>query len=250
MECIAPHEIKEGDLLAYVEDAAAVPQRVRDHIARCPACAAQVKALAQVDCALQEHLFRAACPPPDDLLNYVTAMLPPDARAVVARHVADCPHCAADVRALEEAGKTAPGPDLWQQVTRLARALIEAIPVPPRRELAAALRGAPQPMRLFRAGDLDIALDIVLSKAQDGKRREGEPAFDVRGRVMQRGRPAPQVVGRAAYLVQQERVVVYQTVDDLGYFLFEAVPAGEYDVVLEQADADVVVRGIKIARGE
>jgi hypothetical protein len=98
-------------------------------------------------------------------------------------------------------------------------------------------------------------LDIALSKAQDvkiedGERRAGEPVFDVRGRVMQHGRPAPHVVGHDAYLVQQEQVVAHQPVDDLGYFLFEAVPAGEYDVVLEHADADVVVRGIKVARGE
>jgi len=46
-QCIAPQEIQEGDLLAYIEGDAS--QAVVRHIARCTACAAEVESLREVD---------------------------------------------------------------------------------------------------------------------------------------------------------------------------------------------------------
>jgi hypothetical protein len=46
-DCIAPHEIKEGDLVAYLEGAAS--KAVNDHISRCHFCQAEVKELKQLD---------------------------------------------------------------------------------------------------------------------------------------------------------------------------------------------------------
>ena len=45
--CIAPEEIQEGDLVAYLEGDA--PLRVKDHIARCAFCAAEIEALRKID---------------------------------------------------------------------------------------------------------------------------------------------------------------------------------------------------------
>ena len=235
-KCIAPGEIKEGDLVKYVEGTASQP--VRDHIARCPACAAQVKALAQVDRALREGLFRASCPSADSLLGYVTRILPADEQRRVAQHVKECPHCAAEVRELEQA-KTAPISLLWEQVLRTARAIIEAITVPPRPELVPALRGSPHPLSLFRAGDLDIALGVEISGPG--------PVFRIRGRVMKQGSPASQVIGHPVRLIRQDRVVAHQEVDELGHFVFEGVSPGEYELVLDYNDADVVIQHIRLS---
>ena len=236
IECIAPDEIKEGDLMEYVEGTA--PQRVRDHVARCPACAAQAAALAQVDHTLRERLFRASCPTADVLLGYVTRTLPAGERRRVARHIEECPHCAAEVQELEQAG-VASVPTLWQQVARAARALIEAIAVPPRPELVPALRGSSHHLRLFRAGDLDIALGSEVSGPG--------PVFRVRGRVMEQGIPSSRLAGHVVRLVQQDTVVARQQVDELGYFVFEEVPPGEYDLVLDYTDADIVIRHISLS---
>ena len=52
--CIAPSEIRQGDLVAYL-DGAGRPEVTR-HIARCPACSAEVEALRKVELVLQQAL--------------------------------------------------------------------------------------------------------------------------------------------------------------------------------------------------
>lgn len=54
--CIAPYEIQTGDLAAYIDGGAS--PRVAKHVAVCPACAAEVAALRQMDL-----LFRRAFDP-------------------------------------------------------------------------------------------------------------------------------------------------------------------------------------------
>ncbi len=57
--CIAPAEIQAGDLVAYLEGAAST--EVVTHIARCPACAAEVEELRLTDFLLQQALNQADC---------------------------------------------------------------------------------------------------------------------------------------------------------------------------------------------
>jgi hypothetical protein len=54
--CIAPYDIRAGDLAAYIDGAAS--PRLAKHIATCPACAAEVAALRHMD-----RLFRRAFDP-------------------------------------------------------------------------------------------------------------------------------------------------------------------------------------------
>jgi len=233
--CIAPNEIKEGDFAKYIEGTAS--QSVRDHIAGCSACAAQVKALAQADRVLRRHLLRASCPSADALLGYVTRTLPADQQKHIAHHLKECPRCAAEVQELEQAEDT-PGSLLWQQVARTARDLIRAVIIPPRPELILALRGSPHSLVLLRAGDLNIALDVEAS--------DSGLLFLIRGRVMKRGHPTLQVTGRPVRLIRHDAVIARQEVDELGYFVFEEIPPGEYRLVLEYGDADVIVPDIHL----
>ncbi len=309
--CIEPNEIHEGDLLAYAENADAAPQRVRDHVARCPACAAQVEVLRKTDRALQTVFAQELCPTSDALLGYVLDVLSPEEHRDVTCHIAACPRCAADVRILQEANaerdfsvpdvpeSDRPIPDFWQQVARFARVLIEAVSISPRPELLPALRGRPHPMQLFRARGLDIALLSERSASGDAStlgedsdqhppppsmlaevsdqhpppsstlgedsdrhpppsstlgevsdRHPSHERFRLRGRIMQGGTPAPQAVGHAAYLVQDDCVIITQTVDDLGYFVFDDIPPGAYDILLEQADADIMIRDMLVGNDE
>ena len=57
-QCIAPHEIQEGDLVSYLEGVA--PTRVTRHVARCPACAAEVEELRLTDLVLQRAFASAS----------------------------------------------------------------------------------------------------------------------------------------------------------------------------------------------
>lgn len=64
--CINPTEIKEGDLMAYVD--ATADEAVIEHIRRCPACARQAEELAALQAALTARLYRFSCPTPGQLI--------------------------------------------------------------------------------------------------------------------------------------------------------------------------------------
>ena len=56
-KCIAPADIQEGDLIAYLEGTA--PAGVAQHLARCPACAAELESLRLTDLLLRQALTTA-----------------------------------------------------------------------------------------------------------------------------------------------------------------------------------------------
>lgn len=56
-QCIAPHEIQEGDLVAFLEGVAS--SKVNEHIARCSACAKEVESLRRVDALFKTVLGRS-----------------------------------------------------------------------------------------------------------------------------------------------------------------------------------------------
>jgi hypothetical protein len=58
-DCVAPEEIREETLLAFVEGEPS--PAVRDHVARCSACAEEVAALQQVDRLFAAAYDRATC---------------------------------------------------------------------------------------------------------------------------------------------------------------------------------------------
>ncbi len=66
-QCIAPEEIQEGDLVAYIEGVASA--NVVAHVARCPACAAEVKALCITDSLLSSALGQTKASMSDELLS-------------------------------------------------------------------------------------------------------------------------------------------------------------------------------------
>ncbi len=96
--CIAPNEIQDGDLLAYVDGAASAV--VTDHLGRCAACQADAAALAALDAELVAALFRAACPPTEDLLAYQVNLLGTGEQAQIRLHVQTCGHCQGELAEL------------------------------------------------------------------------------------------------------------------------------------------------------
>ncbi len=76
MNCIAPEEIREGYLLAYVGADSSIC--VKDHVARCPACAAEAQSLARVNQSLLANLYRTSCPKTETLIQYHSKLLQVD----------------------------------------------------------------------------------------------------------------------------------------------------------------------------
>jgi anti-sigma factor RsiW len=239
MDCIAPEDVSEGDLLAYVEGQA--ERRVRDHVARCSSCASEAVALSMMDRALSAAIHRASCPATDELLQYQARLLQAGDRRRVARHVRTCLQCTKELAQFSTLDE--PQHSLWEEMRRASRTVVEALFVPPPQLMAAAVRGGQFSPQLYRANGLDLVLGSEMWQPPNDLWR-------LRGRVTRGGITAADVSGRTVRSLQEDRIVASGLVDDLGYFSLAPFTAGQYDVWLDGPEADVVVRGFVVGRPE
>ena len=156
--CIAPYEIRDGDLLAYLEGAAT--PGVAAHLARCAFCTAEVAGLARMDATLVAAYVRAACPAPDDLLMYQAGLLSRPAQRRVKQHLATCTACQADLARLALPVTASVQTPLVERL-RQARAVIMATLQPPLFQPALALRGQEKRLRLFSAPPYQVLLNVI-----------------------------------------------------------------------------------------
>ncbi|MBN1579577.1 MAG: hypothetical protein JXA89_02655 [Anaerolineae bacterium] len=232
MNCIAPGEIQEGDLLAYIEGNAS--QSIKDHIARCPFCAGEAEALAQSDFALAAALYRADCPDTETLLQYQVGILPVHERRQIVQHIQKCPFCAKEVQRLSALDE--PRHSIWEEMRRAARIVVEAVQADLPSYLAVAAHRGEIDQRLYRTDRYDIVA---------GSERSGE-IWCLRGRITCGGLTATELDGCAVRLVQQDKIIAKQTVDALGYFFFQNLDAGQYNLWVETPEDDIVVHTISV----
>ena len=160
-ECVNPSELKEGALAAWVEGEE-VGEDVRDHLARCSHCAAQVAARRRAIAVLRATLHRRSCPTPEQLGLYQLNLLPAGERLILAKHVCECPHCTQDLQALARVGDKS---SLLERL-RHAAEVIEATLLPAPRLQAAPLRGMFPELQRFHAGGMDIHISVQPGRSQ------------------------------------------------------------------------------------
>jgi ribosomal protein L37E len=101
LKCIAPDEITEEQIIAYIDGEA--DSATRAHIRRCPCCAKRAHEYDLDQQALRALLYRVDCPDAHTLGEYYLGLglLSPADRAVIEEHVRDCSLCLADIAKLE-----------------------------------------------------------------------------------------------------------------------------------------------------
>jgi anti-sigma factor RsiW len=237
-ECIAPEEIREGELLAFAEGEA--PPAVRDHVARCPACAEEAASLQQMNLLFAAAYYRAECPESELLLRYQAGLLAPAENKRVQRHVKSCQDCQAELVAL--AGESPPsalnrlGTAVSQSLKEIGRQVIEAVLLPNQMQPALALRGESQQHAVYQAGPYQIILAKVPPVAvrnvwQVEGQLTGDDSEEMNGRVsLQRG----------------EELVASDNLDEFGFFALEEVPPGRYTLQIEVASSLVSLADLTI----
>ncbi len=98
--CIDPQTVTPDSLLMYLDGEA--PAEVSQHVAACPACAAEAASLNRLQEQLGAALFRFDCPPSQVLGEYAIDLVTPEDRTSVAQHVVDCPRCTSELRSMRE----------------------------------------------------------------------------------------------------------------------------------------------------
>jgi anti-sigma factor RsiW len=101
MECIAPDEITDEQLIAYIDGEA--DSATREHVCRCPYCAKRAHDYDLDQQALRALLYRADCPDAQTLGEYYlgVGLLSPADRAVIEAHLQECSLCAGDLAKLK-----------------------------------------------------------------------------------------------------------------------------------------------------
>lgn len=235
--CIAPNEIKEGDLLAYLEGHASAT--VADHIARCPACAAEVSALRSAATMLIAALDRAACPDLDDLLLYQADLLPRAERQRLHRHIQDCVHCQQELLQLVDPPAAPVSPPVVERIAEAGRRILTGLLQPAGPAPALALRGHAPRQYTYQAGDYQLIL-AVLPPLVD------EDVWQLEGQLI--GYDAASFADTAITVsMQQAGVVVLQDMlDEFGFFAGDQLSSGTYILQIDLPDAQILIEDLSI----
>jgi len=269
MDCLHSQAPNDEELLSYALDGEALPAQKQAHLDQCDLCQQRLAGYKQVNASLVSHLYRRFCPDGLQLSLYCENLLPNDEKIRIATHVLDCPLCTKEVaetrRFMRDAPlRTSPASSLVEAGRRFVEELLA--PSPARRIFATLVRQQAQLVmrngnssankgwpRQYRAESIDISLH--LSRASNGAymllgiltsadNAETVDAFEgARAELY----PAPFERGNAEGLVKIP--LCEATVDDLGNIVFNAVPIGEYILLIHLPNQNIVIEGITIVYG-
>jgi len=237
MECSEPGTLAPERLLAFAVGES--DAEVAAHIATCPACAERVSAYTVLDRELRTRLYRATCPPPQTLGELALALLEPHDAGALRAHLADCPHCTAELGALQAALQEDVSHDRRAGTGLLAR--IPARPISPWAQ-AASYGGVRGEMgdgaRTYEAGGIVISLS---SKPEGGLASR----WTLLGLVLDEG-DGPTTRATSAKLLRSGDLVSEAAVDELGNLMLFGLDAGTYDLEVAVGDRLIMIADVPV----
>ncbi len=255
MDCLHPLAPDDEELLRFALDGEAVSEEVSRHLEQCPTCQQRLARYKTAHSFLVSHLYRSQCPSGTDLSLYCAGLLPEGRRITIANHILDCPLCAAEAedtrQFLAESGDdllpSHPSPlvALNGSVRRIFATLV-------RQQAQLVVRGDTDLTawpRQYRADSTDLSLH--LSRASSG-------AFMLLGILTDPKESIEAFQGMAAELYpaaggknasRAEKPLLSEQVDELGNIVFDAVPVGEYMMIVHLPGREMIVEGLTIESG-
>lgn len=248
MSCVAPPELEDIQLLAYL-DGEAEPG-VSAHLQVCPHCQCRADMLADLQQALTRSLYRATCPTSRELGEYHLGLLPASQAQAVSDHLTICPFCAEERAQLrtflaEPDPRREPSPlekAASQVKVTIARLLsgpswAGAFGAPSLAPALAGVRGDEERPLIYEAGEIQIALEIQSD--------ENQPDCRAMLGLITGIAPTENVT---AHLWRDNHHFGSVTVDDLGSFLFEGLPVASYDLILSAPEHEIHLQSMPIGR--
>lgn len=236
-QCSRPPALDDLDLVAAV-DGEARPD-ILAHLSDCDYCAARAGALARIQHALRQRLFRAFCPTSDDLVAFHHQQLSEPRQAAVASHLDECPHCARELQLIVRAAREPPA--LANSFHRVvAQRVPAAIPSGAAALYGAARAAAGSAQYAYRAENLEITLRVARAVAQPGQLvLSGHLATD--DSALEEA-----LIEATASLLAHEGLLAVAPLDELGGFLFDNVAPGEYQLALRLGECEVIVESLAV----
>jgi len=209
------------------------PASVVAHVDGCSTCTEQVSSYAHIQVGLRRMLFRFDCPDAHTLGEYQLDLLEPEHRRSIAAHATDCDACSVELQTLRSylATPTTIADSPLEHARRMVATLFRPAP-----GLAyGGLRGTSEATtRVFQVEDVTVTVG------------PGQGPGTLVGLVLIAGADPQALDGRRVRLIPTDRAPLGSSMDDLGNFEFEDVPAGMYALEIELPDAQVVVEELRL----
>jgi hypothetical protein len=220
---VFPADITDAELLAYIEGDA--DDQIVGLVEQSEALSLRVQQLQREVEWLTAHSFRRTCPDADDLGDFHLGLLSGAKARAIKEHLTRCPFCSRElVQYKVFLGEPPKQPGLAKRiVVSLARLLDSALPPGQMPAPAYALRGEAR-LALYRAGDLQISLDV-----QEDVEKLGY--WSIVGIV----------TGAETHLLsvdlwQEDAHLNTVPVDETGGFMLPALLPGVYELIIKGAD--------------
>jgi hypothetical protein len=237
--CIDPQTVTPDSLLMYLDGEA--PAEVSQHVAACPACAAEAASLNRLQEQLGAALFRFDCPPSQVLGEYAIDLVTPEDRTSVAQHVVDCPRCTSELRSMREflVADDLLLPARSGVAAGLRRIVASLFPPAPALAPAVALRGsASATAQTYRAGDLTLTLGPGLQT------RSGRGSL--MGLLVHDSGDPEEFAGSVARLLAPTGASIEAEIDELGNFAFDDLQPDTYRLELHVGDVVIEVEDVAV----
>ena len=276
MECSEPGAIRDEELLAYLAGEKVRPF-VKQHLAHCQCCTAQLVAYERIERTLTSKLYRFDCPPSQVLGEYHLGLLNKEFTAAVSNHLSMCALCAAEVATLTEflandqmLARPAVARDMSVQTsspnnnhrsTQGAKSVLGRLQntanTGARRILATLL--PPQPRLAFQRDSTQAALwprrytaedvSIAIQVERDASQRD---SLQLIGFVTRQGQSLDMLQGTQVLLIAQAADMSLagaqytQQIDELGNFVFSSIAPATYLLELQFPGSTIVVEQLPV----
>jgi hypothetical protein len=242
MQCIAPSEISDEQLLAYGDGEA--DQTTLGHIRRCPYCAERARAIATDQLALRTLFYRAECPDAHSLGEFHLGLSSTEEQAAIKNHLRTCADCATEIVDLEHFLQAAPSDrvtiPLQHRLKRMVARLTPAYPGLENQQPAPAFRGAAAaPVDVYLAEDIKVVVGLEADGLRAGRKM-------LLGFTAREGKSLESLSGANVQLSHRGETVALEQVDTLGNFVFSDLTSGEYELLLFTDQEQVVIEAIVI----
>ena len=209
------------------------PANVVAHVEGCSTCTAQVRSYAHIQVELRRTLFRFDCPDAHTLGEYVLDLLEPEQRQSVAAHAVDCDACSVELQTFR--GFLAMPTVIAESPLQHARRMVATLFRPAPGLAYGGLRGTSEATtRVFQVDDVTVTVG------------PGQGPGSLVGLVLIAGTELQALDGRTVRLIPTDRAALSSSMDDLGNFEFDGVPAGVYALEIELPDALIVVEELHL----
>lgn len=232
-DCIFSTPLTDDALLIYLDEP--TDTTIGEHLRLCEACAQRARAWQKVNQKLHRSLNRLECFTPQELGEYHSQLLSPERHQALERHLNQCPHCQREL-ALTRKFLEANSPN--EQETKrpfgeAARVFVAQL-IGPSFTPAANLRGATTGPRIYQFEQYQLLLETQPSLAQPNQ-------YQAQGTFL-----GVEPEGWELQFWLETELMHTLQLDELGAFLVDGLPSGQYTLVLTSPDQTIVIRIVAV----